>query len=520
MLVGFQDFLASGESTSRFDICIAGGGVAGITIARELARQNKRVLLLEGGDLDFTDESQDLYSGEIVNREYYSLDICRLRYLGGTSNHWSGFCAPLDDFDFETRPDVEAFGWPIEKADLNPWLKPAADIIEIESDFPEDILIEQADNNLRQIATHFSPPVRFGEKYLAELKDDPNIWTVLNASVNDIKIDTASGTIQHFDIVYTNDPDQKFEAVADHFVLALGGIENARVLLNADGQITKGIGNDNDLVGRYFMEHIELDAGFALLNAPMSELFESPILHEMVGEAVSFSITRDFARSAGILNLEMRLEAFGTSKVDTSRTLKSRIKRMLCSSDVAVDLLSYVDERFKHEKCRHAHRVAEKPADEFDGVIRLRSEQAPNFNSRVLLTDDRDRLGMRKVALDWQLLDVDKATIRKAVLELGRYFANAEVGRLRMADWILDEERDVPSMAEGERGAGFHHMGTTRMAATPARGVVDRNCKVFGTNNLYVGGSSVFPTGGQAPPTLTITQLALRLADHLAVRGS
>ena len=437
MLSQFGEFTASDERSSRFHFCIAGAGVAGITLALELAHAGKRVLLLEGGDIDFTDESQQLYEGDIVGRDYFDLDIARLRYLGGTSNHWAGYCRPLDDFDFEERPELDLKGWPITKADLEPWLEPAARILDISHDYADDIVVDNADENLRRIDVHLSPPVRFRDKYLQELKSNENLQVVLNANVVDIGVDTASGSVQHLTIAGFGDTDQRFDVSADVYVLALGGIENARALLNANSQIAEGVGNSHDLVGRYFMEHIHLDGGFAILNGPLDQTFDDLKAYERVGEAVNFAITRNFTRSANILNCEMRLADIskGQGKPDPE-SWKARIKKMLCGSDHVLELASYFDEDFKVQRCLLAHEHANALANEYDGIIRLSAEQRPNPNSRVLLSDKHDRFGLRGVALDWQLTELDKMTIKKSILELGRYFANTDIGRLRVPDWV------------------------------------------------------------------------------------
>lgn len=521
MLHQFQEFTAGEEHASQFDVCIAGAGVAGITLARELTNAGKRVLLLEGGDIDYTDDSQSLYEGDVVGREYFDLDVARLRFLGGTSNHWAGFCRPLDAFDFEARSEINVSGWPITRDDLDPWLESAAKILDISHDYAEDVIIDDADSNLRRIDVHLSPPVRFRDKYMQELKDNENILTVVNANVVDIGIDTASGSIQNLTIAGYDDSSQRFNVYADVYVLALGGIENARMLLNANSQIAAGIGNEHDLVGRYFMEHIHLDGGLAILNGQLDQMFKSLKAYERVGEAVNFAVTRSFIHASGILNCEMRLADIskGELKPDPN-SWKTRIKKMLCSSDSALDLASYFDADFKQQRCLQVHEHADAPPDEYDGIIRISSEQTPNPNSRVLLSEKRDRFGLRGVALDWQLLDLDKATIKKSLLELGRYFAETDIGRLRVPEWVLDDESDIAGMEDGERGADFHHLGTTRMSANPRDGVVDSQCRVFGSNNLYIAGSSVFATGGHVPPTLTIVQLTLRLADHLTKRLS
>jgi choline dehydrogenase-like flavoprotein len=150
---------------------------------------------------------------------------------------------------------------------------------------------------------------------------------------------------------------------------------------------------------------------------------------------------------------------------------------------------------------------------EVGGAIAFtRAEQAPNPESRVKLIDEVDRLGLRRIALDWRLSRLDIETMRVANHLLGRELGRLNLGRLRLPEWLEVENQ---GLANAPLQGGYHHMGTTRMADDPKRGVVDRNCRVHGTQNLYVAGSSVFPTAGFANPTSTIVELALRLADHL-----
>ena len=125
------------EAAQGYALCIAGGGVAGITLARALAGRGRRVLLLEAGGLAFSAESQEVYGGESLGRSYFALEETRLRFLGGSSNHWAGWCRPLDAWDFERREDMPLSGWPIGKGDLDPFLAPAAEILEISPDFAD-----------------------------------------------------------------------------------------------------------------------------------------------------------------------------------------------------------------------------------------------------------------------------------------------------------------------------------------------------------------------------------------------
>jgi choline dehydrogenase-like flavoprotein len=150
----------------------------------------------------------------------------------------------------------------------------------------------------------------------------------------------------------------------------------------------------------------------------------------------------------------------------------------------------------------------------------IRAEQAPNPDSRVTLTGERDALGMPRVALDWRLSPIDKRSVRVTMEALDGELRRLDLGTCTPEPWLAEDGPDweVDPLISNHPIGGFHHMGTTRMAASPRAGVVDADCRVHGVANLYVAGSSVFPTGGWANPTLTIVALALRLADHLGRR--
>ncbi len=149
-----------------------------------------------------------------------------------------------------------------------------------------------------------------------------------------------------------------------------------------------------------------------------------------------------------------------------------------------------------------------------DGLLRIVSEQSPNPDSRITIGPDIDRFGLSSPVLHWQLSEIDKHTIRQAVIRFGEAFAESGLGRVRIANWLLYDDIELPGIAEAQVG-GHHHMCTTRMASTPREGVVDANQKVFGINNLYISGPSVFSTVGHANPVFTIVQISLRLAKHI-----
>jgi hypothetical protein len=173
----------------RFDACVIGSGPAGITLARRLAAQGFTVALMEAGGLELTPDSQDLYAGEITGLDYYPLDVARLRYFGGTSNHWAGWCRELDAHDFRPRPFHAFSGWPIAKSDLDPYQPEADAILDLAppSGFP-DLPITQKRDDFRHVLLRFSPPTRFGPKYHDELAAAERISLFLNANLVDLRL--------------------------------------------------------------------------------------------------------------------------------------------------------------------------------------------------------------------------------------------------------------------------------------------------------------------------------------------
>jgi choline dehydrogenase-like flavoprotein len=154
------------------------------------------------------------------------------------------------------------------------------------------------------------------------------------------------------------------------------------------------------------------------------------------------------------------------------------------------------------------------------GTIEVSTEQIPNPNSRVMLGDEKDRFGLRRPILDWRPTPFDKQSMRAGALELAKYFAREDYSRMKLEDWLMEDDTTLPTVDSGEHHVGgYHHMGTTRMAAHAQDGIVDKDCRVFGHDNFYIAGSSVFRTAGQSNPTYTIVQLALRLGDHLGAMG-
>jgi len=463
-----------------YDVCIVGTGPAGITLARKLSKAGQSVILLEAGGLNYSDESQALYECESVGHDGWP-QFTRLRYFGGTSNHWSGRCRPFDPSDFDKKIINGLPGWPIRHGDIEPYLEEAMDIVDLDRGQGFKTLHDELlDNNFYSDAFAHSPPTRFKEKYLPEIEQSKNIDCFYNANAIDLVLDRSHQVITKIKI--SNYKQHHTLVAANKFILCLGGIETPRFMLNCNNQIKSGIGNGNDMVGRCFMEH---------LNIPMGTfLYKDPDQYSKLQfySDDQFCSINNVGKSNVTLSIIKQIKSYGRTKA-----IKNFFKKIACQMEIE-DKVQFISDF----KCPGM------------GAIGTLVEQSPNLDSRVSLSQKTDNFGQYKARFDWQISDYDRITIRHTAITIAKEFHKAGLGTVRLADFILDKNLEI------QFGHHNHHMGTTRMSHSPKAGVVDHNAKVHGIDNLYIGGSSIFSTGGACNPTMPIIQLCLRLAQHLA----
>lgn len=466
-----------------FDVAVCGAGPAGITLALALARKGRRVALLEAGGLDYSDESQECYRGDSVGLHYYLLENARLRFLGGTSNHWTGYSRPLDSRDFAPMAHHPASGWPIGRSDLDPYRSETDSILELPDHQTFPLEVVGASSPFHHVSSYRLSATRFGETYRSELERSEGLSLCLNANLVDILLTEDLRAVAGLQFRSYARPEP-FAVRAKQYVLCLGGLENPRALLNADRQIPGGIGNAHDLVGRYFCEHLECGLGSVLLETPIAE--------------------SKFYWSDDRVMDEKKCLAFQIELMPVPQQ-ESALRRGV---DSALCLTGFSQ--------RLGAAIFSTAPVCFDARADVYCQQANNPDSRVYLSQEKDRFGLRRLTLDWRLSELDFHTMRVAAMECAAYLAEEGIGRMRLAAWLQAPAGEAP-FPEDFRGA-YHHMGTTRMSDDPKTGVVDRHGRVHGVDNLYMGGSSVFPTTGLSNPTYTIVQLALRLGDHLDAR--
>jgi len=515
----------------QYDVCIVGAGPAGIGLALSLASSNLNIILIESGGEIQDAETQNLASGKNLGLDYFPLAATRLRNLGGSSAHWSGWCAPLDPYDMEHKEWIKDSGWPIQYSELLKHYPQAQKLLGLgpynyqfesfEDHFTGHPKLDQ--NKLTLGMFHFSdPPVNVWNEHKKQLLEQQNLTIVSYANATQINLNPNGDVVQSITLNSVNGNTDTVESKV--FILACGGIENPRLMLASNSVLSKGVGNGNDLVGRFFMEHIEAECGrLTEFDGAVMQRLKKSRNESSNTIGTIFSTTENYQKSSKIGNGALffdapRFEDQGTgwsalldlrdrvSGQPTTYTIAESLKLILSDFDTAVGVAT-----LRAMGKEVSTRISSKGTLEFVSL----SEQTPNPDSRVTLSDTLDKFGHPLANLDWQINELDRKTIRETALALSVELLRTRIGKLQISEWLRDEE--FSGWPEDLHG-GYHHMGTTRMSADHRTGIVDTNCKVHNVENLYVSGSSVFPTGGYANPTLTIMALTVRLGEYLQTK--
>ena len=530
MLIDFAD----GGSPRDFvaDVCIVGAGAAGISMALNFAQTPFSVCLVESGGLRFEPDTQALYEGPTAGLPWFcKLHDCRLRRFGGTtSGDWGGGCTPLDDLDFATRPWVPFAEWPISKDEIRPYYERARDAFSLSAaPFEDRELLEQVLTQLLPDPVNFDPAVLVSRYYLKSpvhfgidhrnLHREKNITLLLHANAVNLQLGANAKALEKLDIRALSGHTGTVRARA--FILACGGIETPRLLLASNAVEPGGIGNRYDLVGRYFMDHPSGSCGTVVTNQPqrlVDAYDHSYHWDRRLPIYPTLCLSEKTQEQARLLNARCRLVSCEAEPVAAGvlamRELLAQVKQRRMKGADVFRQLRRIGADLGHVTTATRRRLRGQSATamrlDLEGVF----EQAPNPDSRIMLSDELDPLGQRRAKLDWRFTDLDWRTFRGLAEHFDAQLRHLGLGRLQMAEWLLSKRPELNSQVRGVA----HHLGTTRMSNDPRCGVVDRNCQVYGVDNLFINSGSVMPTGGFSGPTFTIVALGKRLADHLKER--
>lgn len=524
MIIDFAGI--SGHSGFHADICIIGAGAAGITLARALKNNGQDILLIESGGRDYEDRIQNLADGHNRGFDYYDLKDSRLRFFGGTTAIWGGRVAQLDDIDFERRDWVPGSGWPFGKDVLRPYYRQAQALLGLDQVDDNGCPAYEEQPDLHNVCTAFWQFDEMFDRFtLARCEDlarADNIRILLHANAVELETSGNGKIVQRACI--KNLCGGQSTVTARHFVLAAGGLEVPRLLLASQNSAhPRGIGNMHDQVGRCFMEHPHARGAHIEVNDPVKLFHLLPRFLRYKGARYGLLLrpSAAFQKREGVLNsgFTLAVRKHEGQKQVAYKALYNAMRHEFSPTRFGRGLWKLtrraavtVQDRFGPQL-----NAAKMKKNGFGLYAVMRAEQAPNPDSRVVLSDERDEIGMKKIALDWRFSALDKDSVGKIMAGFDRDLRACGLGRAVPAPWLEDESAvwHIDPLVSNHPIGGYHHMGTARMAADPKRGVVDENGKVHDTENLYIAGSAVFPTGGWANPTLTILALALRLGEYL-----
>lgn len=536
---------ADKSELERFPICIVGAGAAGISLAISLSRQGQRVLMIEGGSWDESAGIEDAYVGKAEPPHAPTTEF-RYQRFGGTTHLWGGRCVPLDAHDFEYRPHVPLSGWPTGAADIAHYYPQALDYCDAGApDFtiaalgshPKPIFSEAAGlaPELHEYIERYSLPTDFGKKFRQELIDSSQVYVLLLTRC--IRLNTSPDDAETVRSVTLHDGKQAIEIKVNQVILAGGGIETTRLMLASRKTIPAWQPLDATL-GKYYACHYDLTLG-SLRMTGEKPYFDFQKTRDGVYARRKLQFSAAFQAQHGLLNSAFRLHfpayadpAHGSGVLSTIYLAKSILKpEYQTILNHGLDQFGRRSQTFRHvlnvitdlgSVARFAYdwlfkiKLAERRIPytlvaNRNGTypIEFNSEQIPDVHNRITLLDEVDSFGMPRVSVHWKMAAQDIASGVKSFELLKSLLEKTQSCRLEYKPEALAEAiaRALP--------VGGHHMGTTRMGATAAEGVVDVNCKVHGVKNLYIVSASVFATNSHANPTLTIVALALRLADFL-----
>lgn len=510
------DYASSPESFFEADICIVGTGVAAYTMLSSLVHTNLKIIVVERGGIQ-PDPDESLDKECLINGHVFTGHQDGRRFgLGGTSLSWGGQALPLHDFDFDQKEWVKYSGWPISPADITPFIPAAEAIMQVDPvPYDTDVFslrsLASLHSDSGQVQFHFSkwsPAPNFKPGWLKKYASHPQIQVITHARALSLHFDEETKSVSK---LYILNPEGKQGVIsAAQYVLAAGGLENPCLLLASPTMPV------NPWIGKMFQDHptaqvatvkpkdlhrLQRYFGYFFLGKtrmlPRISLTQSAVLHHKILSATAFI---QFIPPGGSFfeNLKETYRSISRGHVPTARTMMKTLASM-----------RHIGSLFAVAKAYVADRYAFVPG----GVPRLTMmiEQSPDPQSQIVLSTTKDKAGQPIPEIYWHFGEDTIRTFKTYCSILESEFDRLDIGKIEWDSWVHQDDETIRQHLQD----AYHHMGTTRMSATHDTGVVNTDCRMHDVQNVYIAGSSVFPTSGHSNPTLTFMALALRLSQNL-----
>ncbi len=511
-------------SAFHSDVCVVGGGVAGILLASRLSRSGMDVHLLEAGGLKIEERSQKLYRTDMAGQHHTGAAEGRFRTFGGSSTRWGGQLLPYTEDVLHPPRFLGLPQWPIGLDEIEPHYRDLQEAMGVSpAPFSSDLLKEfgrPEPFHSDDVRLRFSKCAPFNKRNLARtlgqdcLSAKP-VTVFTHANVTSVDLCAAGDAVES--VTAVNYGRVSFTFHSRQFVLCTGTIEVSRLLLSSTHVCPQGVGNSRDQVGRYFHDHIGVRAG-VVGPADRKRVIRSfaPLVRGGTTYRAKLEATPKLRSEMSLLSVagQFAIEEPQGSGAHRVRDLMRAVQQGSFSRETRREILALPSAAFNilgfllAAKFRNRRFVSRQA----NVVLDLDVEQRPDRESRIRLSPETDPLGMRKAVLDWKISNEEHHSIRCYAQELDALFRRHSLATIPWNPSITAED---DAWLASDRLDTFHMMGGARMGTDPATSVVDSSLKVHGVRNLYIVSCAVFPTGGSSNPTFTMMALAFRLADQL-----
>jgi choline dehydrogenase-like flavoprotein len=522
------DQISSDNIELSASVCIVGAGMAGLIAATRLARDKRlRIIVVESGLRTVDPTVATLNEVENAGAKYDGALLGRSRALGGTSLMWSGKLLPLSPSDMLPRPYLDLEGWPLDSAELDSYRQEIEAFMEIgnepyEGDISEDLepqgILPRDDIDfcLRwpKRPTRKNHNLAYIFRKEIESLENLEIWLGATASHFDFDLDSKKITA----ISCINHAGKTLRVVANEYLIAAGTLETTRLLLLADQQSNGCISRGCDALGRYFNDHLGVNAAAM---RPRDRAMTNRILNDRIRphseRHLHFELRPEVQREHGVASayFEIGAEYPDSSALTKAKEVIQRLKRgqlAIPYQDIQA-ILKDSPSLFRTTQWKWMRKQNYWPPNVGLHIF-IRIEQLPQWHNRISLSDQKGALQLPKLKLEWHRTDADERIFRVMVDKIDRYWkANlAQVCDLQWRPEVLNSELGMAGLSMDLA----HPAGTTRMGTSPFDSVVDPHLRVHRIPNLSIASASVFPSAGSANPTLTVMYLAMRAADALA----